>query len=94
MGLTASPTHSETRGGDMQVRTSIGSWTGAVANFGRSSIYPIPGGRSFCWAACFRDAEARQQPRPPKSTVIGDDTRRGLRSLPGLSPHAVGFDVI
>ena len=72
---------------------------GAVSDFGSSQRSAIPGGRGSCRAARFRSAVARQEPRPPKLTIIRDYTRfnwvsskisvdracrAGIRGLPRL----------
>ena len=51
-----------------------GPASGAVADFGGSQRSAIPGGRGSCRAVRFRSAVARQEPRPPKLTIIRDYT--------------------
>ena len=53
-----------------------GPASGAVADFGGSQRSAIPGGRGSCRAVRFRSsAEAPQEARPPRLTIIRDYTR-------------------
>ena len=63
------------------VEQRTGSNAGAVADFGRSQRSAIPGVRGSCRAVrfrSFRSAVARQEPRPPRLTIIRDCTPRML----------------
>jgi hypothetical protein len=55
---------------------------GAVSDFGSSQRSAIPVGRGSCRAARFRSAVARQEPRPPRLTIIRDYTLVNRRSVP------------